>query len=271
MTSKRVAKLIDLSSCKAVVTGGGSGIARGSAELLASAGARVLVLDKNLSAASETAERIRKDGGSADAAECDVTNPSDVQRAFGTEPIEILLNAAGTIVRKELLETSHEEWQHILNTNLTGYFNVLKVAVPLLARARTGKGRIIQIASVTAHIGYGYPSYTAAKGGVLALTRQLAAELAPKGIRINSISPGVIETGINKDTLAQGPIRDATIGHTPLGRLGVPEDIAKTVLFLASDLGEYVTGADFLIDGGLISAINWGSAAASLQKAHEKR
>jgi NAD(P)-dependent dehydrogenase (short-subunit alcohol dehydrogenase family) len=269
VTTARVEKLVDLTGCRALVTGGGSGIGRGSAELLASAGAHVMLLDQSLDAASAAADHIRKQNGSAEAVQCDVTDPHHVQRVVGGEPLEIVLNAAGIIVRKSLLETSHEEWQRVINVNLTGYFNVLKATVPLLARARTGKGRIIQIASVTAQIGYGYPSYTAAKGGVYSLSRQLAAELAPMGIRINSISPGVIETGINRDTLSQEAIRKATIAHTPLSRLGLPEDVARAVLFLASDLSEFVTGTNVLVDGGLISAISWGNAAGALQKAHE--
>ena len=269
MSLERVNQLVDLSGSRALVTGGGSGIGGRSAELLAAAGAHVLVLDQHLDAAEGTVRRIREEGGSAEALQADVTVPSQVEKAVGTEPLEILLNAAGIIVRKTLLETSHEEWQRVVNVNLNGYFNVLKAAVPLLAKARTGKGRIVQIASVTAQVGYGYPSYTAAKGGVFSLTRQLAAELAPMGIRINSISPGVIETGINRDTLGQQAIREATIAHTPLKRLGLPEDVARTVLYLVSDLGEFITGTNVLVDGGLISAINWGSAAGALQKAHE--
>jgi len=269
MVSQRASELINLQGRRALVTGGGSGIGRGSAELLATAGAHVLVLDRQLAASNETVAQILREGGSAEAVEADVTVPADVQRAVGTEPLDIVLNAAGIIVRKTLLETSHDEWQRVLDVNITGYFNVLKATVPLLAKARSGSGRIIQIASATAHIGYAYPAYTAAKGGVLAITRQLASELAPMGIRINSISPGVIETGINRDTLGQEAIRAATINHTPLRRLGLPADIAKAVLFLSADIGEFVTGTDIIVDGGFISSINWGNAASALQKAHE--
>jgi NAD(P)-dependent dehydrogenase (short-subunit alcohol dehydrogenase family) len=259
--------LLDLTGARALVTGGGSGIGKGSALLLASAGAHVVVIDRHLPSAQETARLIVSEGGTADPVEVDVTVPRDVERAVGSLPLNILVNAAGIIVRKSLLETTHEEWQRVVDVNLTGYFNVLKAAVPALAKS--SGGRIVQIASVTAQIGYGYPSYTAAKGGVFSMTRQLASELAPMGIRINSISPGVIETGINQDTLTQQAIRNATIGHTPLGRLGLPIDIAKAVLFLVSDLSEFVTGTNVLVDGGLISAINWGAAGKALQNAHE--
>jgi 3-oxoacyl-[acyl-carrier protein] reductase len=151
----------------------------------------------------------------------------------------------------------------VLDVNLTGYFHLLKAAVPRMAAA--GGGRIVQIASIAGHTGYGYASYTATKGGVLAITRQLASELAPMRIRINSISPGVIETGLNRDTLATDTIRDATIGNTPWGRIGRPEDIAQAALFLVGPQSEFVTGTDLVVDGGMISCIHWGAAGRSLQ------
>jgi NAD(P)-dependent dehydrogenase (short-subunit alcohol dehydrogenase family) len=237
--------------------------------LLAEAGAHVLVLDRNPIAAQATVQHILENGGSAEPLAVDVTRPGQLDDMLGELPLEILVNAAGIIVRKTLMETTHKEWQRVIDVNLTGYFNVLKAAVPFLARARTGSGRIVQIASVTAQVGYGYPSYTAAKGGVFSMTRQLASELAPMGIRINSISPGVIETGINQDTLGQQAIRAATIGHTPLGRIGLPDDIAKTVLYLSSELGEFVTGTNIVVDGGFISAVNWGGASGAIHRAHE--
>lgn len=200
--------------------------------------------------------------------QADVTDPDDVDRAIGEQSLNILVNAAGIIVRKSLIDTTHEEWKRVIDVNLTGYFNVLKAAIPALQRS--GAGKVVQIASVAARIGYGYPSYTAAKGGVLSMTRQLAAELAPLGIRINSISLGVIETGINRDTIAQSAIRDATVGHTPQGRIDEPLDVAKVALFLVSNLSDFITGTDLLVDGVLMRGIDWGSAADALQHAHNK-
>jgi NAD(P)-dependent dehydrogenase (short-subunit alcohol dehydrogenase family) len=261
-------KLVDLTGLKALVTGGGSGIGRTTAQLLASVGAHVCVLDMNMEAAGETARLIASEGGQAEARAVDVTSHADVARAIADAELDILVNAAGIVVRKTLLETTHDEWQRVIDVNLTGYFNVLKAAVPALARSRTG-GRVVQIASVSALVGYGYPAYTASKGGVLAMTRQLAAELAPMGIRINSISPGVTETNINRDTLNKNIVRTATIGNTPLARLGLPRDIAKAVLYLVSDMGEFVTGTDIVVDGGMISTIHWGEASKAIQRAHE--
>lgn len=131
-----------------------------------------------------------------------------------------------------------------------------------------GGGAIVQVGSIAAHIGYGYPSYTAAKGGVLAMTRQLAGELAEDNIRINSVSPGVIRTGLNKDTLAQQSIVDATVAQIPQGRLGAPEDIAAAVEYLAHPDAEFVNGADLIIDGGMTTKLHWGSASAQIKDFH---
>jgi len=259
--------VIDLSGDVALVTGAGSGIARGIALTLAEAGAAVLAADVNGEGAREAAEEITAAGGRAAAVECDVTDDDSVAAAVAAArelgPLSILINAAGIAIRKNLMETTREDWDRVIAVNLTGYFNLLKATVPDLEAS--GNGRVVQIASVSAHLGYGYPSYTSAKGGVLAMTRQLAAELAPRGIRINSISPGVIETGINRGTLGTQAIRDATIGITPLGRLGQPLDIARTALYLVSPLGEFVTGTDLVTDGGMISTIHWGEAGKLLQ------
>ncbi len=263
--------LISLEGLRAVVTGGGSGIGQGISKLYAAAGAEVLVVDQRGEAAQSTVDQIVETGGSAEALELDVTKLQEVERALEGRPIDIVVNAAGIIVRKGLLETTEEEWNRVIGVNLTGYFNVLKAALPALAASDRG-GRIVQIVSMNAHIGYGYPAYTAAKGGVLSLSRQLASELAPQGIRINSISPGVVETGINRDTLGTSEsIRNTTIGATPLGRLGAPADIAKAALFLASDLSGFITGVDLLVDGGMLSQINWGAAADELRNAHSDR
>ncbi|QEC49738.1 SDR family oxidoreductase [Baekduia soli] len=265
--------IIDLSGDVALVTGAGSGIARATALMLGAAGAAVLAADIAGDAAEATAEAITAAGGTASAVSCDVTDDAGVEamvaaaRTLGS--LGIVVNAAGIAIRKGLLDTTREDWDKVIATNLTGYFNVLRATVPDLEAS--GNGRIVQIASVSAHLGYGYPSYTASKGGVLAMSRQLAAELAPKGIRINSVSPGVIETGINRGTLGTEAIRGATIGITPLGRLGQPEDIARTVLYLVSPLGAFVTGTDLVTDGGMISTIHWGAAGDLLQTFDQRR
>jgi NAD(P)-dependent dehydrogenase (short-subunit alcohol dehydrogenase family) len=255
----------------ALVTGAGSGLGKATALLLAESGARVAAFDLNKEAAQATRDEIAAAGGAALAVAGDSSSEEQVGEAvhevvadFGK--LTILVNAAGIVVRKGLLETSGEEWRRVIDVNLNGYFYFLRASVPHMQEA--GGGRIVQIASIAGHIGYGYPSYTAAKGGILALTRQLAGELAPHRIRINSVSPGVVETGLNVDTLSQQSIREATIANTPWGRIGEPVDIARAVLFLVSPESDFITGSDLVVDGGMISLIHWGKAQESIQSFH---
>lgn len=261
----------DLTGRCALVTGAGSGIGRACAQRLAAAGARVAVLDTNGAAGAATRAEIEKAGGTALDLTADVTDASSVSAAVASAaarlgPPRILVNAAGIIVRKKLLDSTLEEWRRVIDVNLTGYFVMLKQVVPPMTEA--GGGAIVQVASIAGHIGYGFSSYTAAKGGILALTRQLAAELAERRIRINSVSPGVVHTGINSDTLSNEAIRSATVDNTPWGRIGEPGDIAAAVFFLASADADFVTGTDLVVDGGMISAIHWGQAGDSLQSFH---
>jgi NAD(P)-dependent dehydrogenase (short-subunit alcohol dehydrogenase family) len=266
--------MANLDGACAVVTGAGSGIGRACALRLARDGARLALLDRNADAAQQTQHDIESLGAKATAFPADVTDAQAVSAAvdaatgtFG--PPRILINSAGIAVRKGLLDTSLEEWQQVIGVNLTGYFIVLRKVAAAMAAADGGS--IVQIASIAGHIGYGYPSYTAAKGGVLAMTRQLAAELARHRIRINSISPGVVQTGLNRDTLADDTVRTSTVGNIPVGRLGRPEDIAEAAAFLAGPAAAFVTGSDLVVDGGMISCIHWGQAADKLTHFHENR
>jgi NAD(P)-dependent dehydrogenase (short-subunit alcohol dehydrogenase family) len=146
-----------------------------------------------------------------------------------------------------LAATTPQQWNHVLDVNLTGYFNVLKYAVPGMNRP----GSIIQISSMMGHTGLAFPAYTATKGAILALTRQLANELGPVGIRVNSVSPGMILTAMTRDAMTEPTDREHITARTPLRTLGTPGDIAYAVLYLASDLSTFVTGTDILVDGGL--------------------
>ncbi|MYW96264.1 SDR family oxidoreductase [Amycolatopsis rubida] len=257
---------MDTAGC-AVVTGAGSGIGRACAKRLAESGLGLALLDADGEAADKTAAELP----AAAAFRVDVTDETQVADAvreaaqrFGAP--KVLVNAAGIIVRKTLLESSVEEWRRVLDVNLTGYFILLRQVIPLMAAG--GGGSIVQIASIAGHTGYGFSSYTAAKGGVLALTRQLAAELAKDGIRINSVSPGVVHSGLNRDTLSNNAIHAATVANTPLGRIGEPDDIARAVAFLAGPDAGYITGTDLVADGGMISTIHWGSAGDELHSFH---
>ncbi|WP_337825161.1 SDR family NAD(P)-dependent oxidoreductase [Amycolatopsis sp. A1MSW2902] len=257
---------MDTAGC-AVVTGAGSGIGRACAKRLAESGLALALFDADGEAADKTAAELP----TAAAFSVDVTDEPSVAdavleaaRRFGAP--KILVNAAGIIVRKTLLESSVEEWRRVLDVNLTGYFIMLRQVIPLMAA--DGGGSVVQIASIAGHTGYGFSSYTAAKGGVLALTRQLAAELAKDGIRINSVSPGVVHSGLNRDTLSNNAIHAATVANTPLGRIGEPDDIARAVAFLASPDAAYITGTDLVADGGMISTIHWGPAGGELHSFH---
>lgn len=252
----------------AVITGAGSGIGRACALRLAATGAAVALLD--LHGAEDTRREIEERGGRAAEFAVDVTDDDAVRDVAARLPAppRVLVNAAGVIVRKKLLECSVQEWRRVVDVNLTGYFILLRHVVPAMAAA--GGGAIVQVASIAGHTGYGFSSYTAAKGGVLALTRQLAAELAGQRIRINSVSPGVVESGLNRDTLGNAAIRRATVDNIPLGRLGEPDDIARVVAFLAGPDAGFVTGADLVADGGMISTIHWGEAGAELHSFHSK-
>lgn len=244
----------------ALVTGAGSGLGRAIALALARAGAGVCAFDLDGEAAQRTCRELEAVGSPSLALAGDSSRPEDAERAVSVAVRElgrltILVNAAGIAVKKGLLDTTPEEWRRVLDVNLSGYFYFLRAAVPAMEAA--GGGRIVQIASTAAHVGYGYPAYTAAKGGVLALTRQLALELGARRIRINSISPGVVETGLNRDSLADPAVRRGTIEHTPWGRIGDPDDIAGAVLFLVSPQSDFVTGVDLVVDGGMISSLQW--------------
>ncbi|PXY18207.1 SDR family NAD(P)-dependent oxidoreductase [Prauserella flavalba] len=252
----------------AVITGAASGIGRACALRLATTGATVALLDVN--GAEDTRREVEERGGKAAEYAVDVTDDNAIREVIGRLPAapRVLVNAAGIIVRKKLLDCSVEEWRRVVDVNLTGYFVLLRNVIPAMADA--GGGSIVQIASIAGHTGYGFSSYTAAKGGVLALTKQLAAELAEHRIRINSVSPGVVESGLNRDTLSNQAIRTATVDNIPLGRLGEPDDIARVVAFLAGPEADFVTGADLVADGGMISTIHWGNAGAELHSFHSE-
>ncbi|WP_194898503.1 SDR family NAD(P)-dependent oxidoreductase [Catenulispora pinisilvae] len=267
----------NLSGRRAVVTGAGSGIGRAAAIVLGRAGASVLALDIDAAGLAETkalasrtsdiASDIASDtasdialettsgttsGTAFDVAVVDVSDFAAVEAALGTGHFDVVVNAAGIMAPDSLAATGGAQWDRVLAVNLTGCFNMLKCAVPHMS----GPASVIQISSMMGHRGLAFPAYTATKGAVLALTRQLAGELGPRGIRVNSVSPGMILTGMTRDHLAQAEHRDQITERTPLRKVGAAEDIGYAVLYLASDLSAFVTGTDILVDGGLTSVIN---------------
>jgi 3-oxoacyl-[acyl-carrier protein] reductase len=232
----------------AVVTGAGSGIGRGIAERFAQEGARVVVNDVDADAAREVAEAT---GGLA--APADVSSSADVDRLFDTAigelgGVHVLVNNAGLIdVERHFLEADEAWWDRVLGVNLKGQFLCALRAAQWMAR--NGGGSIVNLSSGGARAAHrGMVAYDASKGGVEAMTRALALDLGPYGIRVNALAPGSIDVrGFTEEQAAE---KGETI---PLGRVGYPDDLAGPAVFLASDDAKYVTGVALSVDGGLIA------------------
>jgi 3-oxoacyl-[acyl-carrier protein] reductase len=243
----------------AVITGAASGIGRAIAVGYAREGARVVVLDLNEKAASETAKAIREAGGAAESFVLDVTRRDDCVAmakhiAAKVGPVSILVNNAGIARRNGMTGADDaviKDWEDIIAINLNGVFNVTHA---FLGSLRAVKGRIVNIGSIQSFLHLRTPSspaYTASKHGVLGFTKALAAELGKDGVRVNAIGPGFIETPLNEKSRASNPdLIKVFVDHTPLGRAGKPEDIVGPAIFLASDMSSYVTGAMLMADGG---------------------
>ncbi len=241
----------------AVVTGGGSGIGLAIGERLAADGAAVAVLDLNRPAAEEAAAKVTADGGSAIGLAADVSNRATVEAAVATVvehlgPPTILVNNAGLSHFGRFVDTDLDTWQRILEVNLTGTFHCCQVVVPHMVEASWG--RIVNISSSSTHSGQPMMSaYVAAKSGVVGLTKSLALELGPKGITVNTIPPGFIDTPMLRDSEAKGLLGGKVEDHeatTPVRRVGRPEDIAATTAFLVRDEASYITGQVIGVNGG---------------------
>ncbi len=241
-----------------VVTGAAHGIGRATALAFGRAGASVVVSDHGESGAL-VAEDIRSAGGRAAFVRADVSSVEDVERLmreaeqqFGR--IDCLFNNAGIEGEQALTaEASIENWHRVIAVNLSGVFYGMKFALPALLRA--GGGVIVNNASVAGLVGFaGIPAYAASKGGVVQLTRSVALEYATQGIRVNCICPGVIDTPmVERFTQGNAAAHQAMAGMQPVGRMGRPEEIADTVLYLCSDAASFITGAVIPVDGGYVA------------------
>ncbi len=253
-----------LSGQVALVTGGNSGIGEGCASALGAAGARVVVnYFSNPEEADRVVTRISTGGSEAVAIQADVSQEPAVQALFrqaidrfGT--IDILINNAGLQQDAPFQEMTLEKWQKVIGVNLTGQFLCAREAarefirrgvVPEVSRAA---GKIVCISSVHEVIPWaGHVNYAASKGGVMQLMKSMAQELAPKKIRVNSIAPGAIRTPINRAAWETPEALEKLLKLIPDGRIGEPEDIARTAVWLSSDLSDYITGATIFVDGGM--------------------
>jgi glucose 1-dehydrogenase len=248
----------------ALVTGAGSGIGRATALLLAEHGARVAIVDIDANGAQQTADDLRSAGGNAVAVQADVTDATAVTRAVQTTAeafggLDILVNnagiPAGPRLSSEEVELAH--WEQIMRVDFWGYLLLARAALPWLERSR---GAVVNNASSVAISSAPFSAaYTTAKAAVVMLTRQLAAEWGPRGIRVNAVSPGIVDTGFGRPAdqrhVVDPALRDRHERYIPLRREGHALDIARVILFLCSDLAGYVTGQNILIDGGLLDMV----------------
>lgn len=243
----------------AIVTGAGIGIGQAIAKRFAAEGAHVWVTDLNGRTAQSTAQEIKASGGLATAMAVDVSKGQDltalvraVESAHGVA--DVVVNNAGIMVRGEVRNLSDSEWTKLREVNLDGVLRLSRDALPLLRKSKAGS--IVNISSIMASRGVRpLAAYTATKGAVTALTKGLAVEYAPFNIRVNTISPGYVETAITDRILKLPAVRKALIEKTPLARLGRPEDIVGAAVFFASDDSLYCTGAELMVDGGMAACL----------------
>ena len=266
VVAQRTSDLLNLTGKTVVVTGGAMGIGKAISKRLAEAGANVIISDINLEKANETVNDIKHHDGKALAIKADVTKPSDVdmvlQKAideFGS--LDIIVNNAGIYPMMPFLEMTEQLWDKVININLKGVFLHSLAA----AKKMKEKGKIINIASIDGlHPTGNLVHYDSSKGGVVMMTKAMAKDLAPHHITVNAIAPGGINTEGTaamgeesmKQMMASGMTQEQIIeafsARIPVGRMGEPDDIAKVVLFLASDMSSYMTGEIIVVDGGYL-------------------
>ncbi len=242
---------IDLAGKTAFVTGSTRGIGLAIARALHGAGAKVAIVGRELGRARAVASEF---GDRAHAVACDVAQASQVEAALAeTEkalgPIEVLVNNAGVTRDNILLRLTDDDWNTVLDANLKGSFNTIRAVIKGMMKRRSG--RIINITSIVGLTGNkGQANYAASKAGLIGLTKSIAKEYASRNILANCVAPGFIETDMTHALPAEA--RATLLEEIALGRLGRPEDVAGTVLFLASDLAGYITGQVLVVDGGMV-------------------
>lgn len=236
----------------AIITGSGRGIGRSIAEAFLRAGAKVVISDINQDTCNQTAKELKDQGGETLGVVCDVTKSESVDALVAAVAkewgrIDILVNNAGITRDNLIMRMGDDEWQAVIDTNLTSAFKVSKAVLKVMSKQRSG--RIINIASTTGvHGNFGQVNYAAAKSGLIGLTKTVALEYASRNITCNAVAPGFIDTDMTKKLKEE--IINGILSRVPLGRMGTPDDIANAVLFFAGP-GAYVTGQVLEVNGGL--------------------
>jgi 3-oxoacyl-[acyl-carrier protein] reductase len=236
----------------AFITGASRGIGRACARALASAGNRVIVAARNLDKLQETAEEIRAAGGQADPVEIDMTSADSIKAAFAKAKeigrVDILVNNAAITRDGLAMRMKPEDWNAVLQTNLTGAFIAIQQVLPAMMKERWG--RIVNISSVVGESGNaGQANYVASKAGLIGLTKAIAQEMGSRGVTVNAVAPGFIETDMTAVLGAE--VKEHVLSTIPLKRFGIPEDVAAAVRFLCSDEAGYVTGHVLDVNGGM--------------------
>ena len=245
---------LGLAGKTAVITGAGGGIGRALAVNFASVGVKVVLLDRAAGDAEASAEDVRKAGGQAFVLPCDVSDPESVKTAAAAAvaaagPADILVNNAALLRPGSLDTLSFAEWNALLSVNLTGYF-LCSQAFGAQMR-ETGAGAIIHVASISgSHPQGASGAYSVSKAGIIMLSRQIAVEWGPAGVRSNVVSPGMVETPMSRPFYETPGVREKRSAVVPIRRIAQPQDMADAALFLASQRASYVTGEEILVDGG---------------------
>ncbi|OGZ76868.1 MAG: hypothetical protein A3G45_00735 [Candidatus Staskawiczbacteria bacterium RIFCSPLOWO2_12_FULL_37_15] len=255
--NKTTTKFCDLSGKVAVITGARRGMGRTHALTLARAGAKVVLADISQEECEAVVQEIKKERGEAIAIKCDISSKTEVDNLiqktverFGK--IDILVNNAGICQFNPFLEMKEEDFKKVIDVNLKGYFLCAQATAKEMAKQK--KGAIVNIASIAmGQVGAGFAGlthYCASKGGIVAMAEAMSLELAPLGIRVNTIAPGAIDTPMVAEVKQDMKTLEASLAKIPLGRMGKPEEISNAVLFLASDESSYMTGSVVVVDGG---------------------
>ncbi len=243
----------------AIVTGAGSGIGRAIALEFAREGARVVVAELDTAPCHQSTKTLLEAGGEAIAMQTDVSNDASARRLVETTvtqfgPPDVLVNNAAIMPMGAVTDTTQDDWDRVMAVNVRGIFHCSRHVISEMKKSKRG-GSIINLGSVTAIVGTpGIAAYTASKGAVVALTRQMAIDYAADAIRVNSVSPGTVDTPMLARAVAlsddQAKARAGFDAIHPIGRVGTPKEIARAAVFLASDESSFVTGSNLMIDGG---------------------